>query len=284
MAACLALILLSLVGVIPGTGAVKCFEGSVTYCGINADGGAIAPAGKQKYVQGMNWACLDQQSNMDPTFIAPNCWDQETCENLQTNDFDDEFNISHESPYNYVADRAWLQRRRGEQNVTDCPPDHPACGLQTTIRLGKDECKDCYTRYRHSADIGAIYWDVWQIHKACVPEGGTCEPSQCHCIKDAPYYEGNCSSWAKAACRRKAYKCVHFPADYVITTFQDYDIMFCSLGNDDPACEGCVACQNTSCIKPVIHVSKLLDGSDLTNESNYNCSVVSSSNIEANRE
>ena len=63
---------------------VKCFEGEVTYCGINADGGAIPAKGKKYYAEGMNWACSDQLSNLDPTNIAPNCWDQASCEALQT--------------------------------------------------------------------------------------------------------------------------------------------------------------------------------------------------------
>ena len=53
--------------------AVKCFEGEVTYCGINADGGALAPPDSKRFVEGMNWACEDQLSNLDPTYIAPNC-------------------------------------------------------------------------------------------------------------------------------------------------------------------------------------------------------------------
>ena len=53
--------------------AIKCFEGDVTYCGINADGGAVAPPGSKRFVEGMNWACEDKLSNLDPTYIAPNC-------------------------------------------------------------------------------------------------------------------------------------------------------------------------------------------------------------------
>jgi len=81
----------------------KCFEGQVTYCGINADGGAVAPPGKNYYVEGQNWACTDPGSNMDPTFIAPNCWDQQSCSNLQTDPYDDAFNMSHQQPYDYVG-------------------------------------------------------------------------------------------------------------------------------------------------------------------------------------
>lgn len=54
--------------------AIKCFEGDVTYCGINADGGAKAPPGSKRFVEGINWACEDQLSNLDPTYIAPNCY------------------------------------------------------------------------------------------------------------------------------------------------------------------------------------------------------------------
>lgn len=50
-----------------------CEQGQVTYCGINADGGAIARPGSKRYAEGMNWACQDQLSNLDPTYIAPNC-------------------------------------------------------------------------------------------------------------------------------------------------------------------------------------------------------------------
>ena len=53
--------------------AYKCFEGKVTYCGINADGGALAPPNSKRFVEGMNWACEDQLSNLDPTYIAPYC-------------------------------------------------------------------------------------------------------------------------------------------------------------------------------------------------------------------
>jgi len=319
---------------------IKCFEGKVTYCGINADGGALPSKGGMYYVQGMNWACQDQQSNMDPTFIAPNCSDQESCEALQTDLYDDPFAIAHEPPYNYVADIAWIseqeqalassgrrsgtedgelepgsasagasvddgselerrERRAGEVTTTTsaatttpspspsgkssgrkCPANQPACGLQTTIRRHEGECEECYTRFRYSADMGAIYWNIWQIEKKCVEEAGTCVNSTCNCTREAPYYEGSCSVWAQSACRRKAYKCLHFPADYVVTTFQDYDIKFCSLGPDDPECSGCVACTDKNCIKPVIHVSKLVGLKRMDeptrlalfqNDSNYNC-------------
>jgi len=46
----------------------------VTYCGINADGAAIARPGSKMFSDGMNWACTDQLSNLDPTHIAPNCY------------------------------------------------------------------------------------------------------------------------------------------------------------------------------------------------------------------
>jgi len=51
---------------------VRC-QGQVTYCGINADGAAIARPGSKRHAEGMNWACTDQLSNLDPTYIAPNC-------------------------------------------------------------------------------------------------------------------------------------------------------------------------------------------------------------------
>jgi len=270
---------LILVFCIPYVCSLKCFEGGVTYCGINADGGALPERGGKYYVQGMNWACQDQQSNMDPTFIAPNCWDQESCEALQTDEYDDPFAIAHEPPYNYVADVNFLDRMSDvpEASAKKCTADQPACGLQTSIRRHEGDCEQCYTRFRYSADMGAIYWNIWQIQKACVTPGETCTPYQCNCTREDPYYEGeHCSVWAKAACRRKAYKCEHFPADYVVTTFQDYDIKFCSLGSDDVRCAGCVACTHRACQMPVIHYSQLLPAPDpdvLANLANYNCSM-----------
>ncbi|EKX38518.1 hypothetical protein GUITHDRAFT_165177 [Guillardia theta CCMP2712] len=274
----------------------KCFEGQVTYCGINADGGAVAPPGKNYYVEGQNWACTDPGSNMDPTFIAPNCWDQQSCSNLQTDPYDDAFNMSHQQPYDYVGNIAYI----GELTNTSlsCPADVPACGLQTTLREAKHangqhrDCEQCYTRFRYSADIGAIYWNVWQIQKKCVEPGTPCNNTACYCTVDAPYYQGElhipdgnggytiqngsqyCSVWAKSACRRKVFKCVFHLADYVVTTFQDYEIKFCSIGPDTPECSGCVACKHDDCLYPVIHASKAIDPkTDYKNASNYNCSM-----------
>ena len=62
---------------------VKCFEGSVTYCGISNDGGARTPPGQNMFVEGPGWACADDSSGLTPTTIAPNCWDQASCEALQ---------------------------------------------------------------------------------------------------------------------------------------------------------------------------------------------------------
>eukprot|EP00960_Hanusia_phi_P063805 765577-Hanusia_phi.AAC.3 len=164
-----------------------------------------------------------------------------------------------------------------------CPADVPACGLQTTLRNATDangnpkQCDQCYTRFRYSADIGAIYWNIWQIQKKCVEAGTPCNNTACYCTVDPPYYQGElripdgnggytietgpqyCSVWAKSACRRKVYKCVFHLADYVVTTFQDYEIKFCSIGPDTPECSGCVACKNDDCLYPVIHASKAID-------------------------
>ncbi len=66
---------------------------------------------------------------------------------------------------------------------------------------------------------------------------------------------------------------MHFAADYLTRTFQDYDIKFCSIGSDNETCSGCVACTDTLCKHPVIHVSKLLAGTpDYSNPATYNCS------------
>jgi len=139
------------------------------------------------------------------------------------------------------------------------------------------DCEQCYTRFRYSADIGAIYWNVWQIQKKCVEPGTPCNNTACYCTVDAPYYQGElhipdgnggytiqngsqyCSVWAKSACRRKVFKCVFHLADYVVTTFQDYEIKFCSIGPDTPECSGCVACKHDDCLYPVIHASKAID-------------------------
>jgi hypothetical protein len=66
---------------------------------------------------------------------------------------------------------------------------------------------------------------------------------------------------------------MHFPADYLTRTFQDYDIKFCSIGSDNETCSGCVACTDTRCQHPVVHVSKVLAGTpDYSNPATYNCS------------
>eukprot|EP00282_Hemiselmis_andersenii_P029824 CAMPEP_0169451566 /NCGR_PEP_ID=MMETSP1042-20121227/13766_1 /TAXON_ID=464988 /ORGANISM="Hemiselmis andersenii, Strain CCMP1180" /LENGTH=393 /DNA_ID=CAMNT_0009563487 /DNA_START=55 /DNA_END=1232 /DNA_ORIENTATION=+ len=289
---------------------IRCFEGNVTYCGINADGGALAAGGSNYYVQGTNWACQDQQSDLDPTTIAPNCWDQETCEALQTGPYDNSFDVYHDMPYAYVSDVGWVVDeavKAGQAPTPEgfvqqagallpnqlgpsgkCPAGHPACGLQTYLREGVDEdCVSCYRRYRYSADLGAIYWKIFQIHKKCLKASDPpCQNQTCYCTTDAPYYypqdnpntgEEYCSSWAKAACRRKVYKCLHKHSDYVVTSYQDYDIMFCSLGTDQPECDGCVACTDRACQSPVIHVSQLLRtdvplATVLASNASYNCS------------
>ena len=222
--------------------------------------------------------------------------DKDSCEALQTSDIDDPFDVEHASPYTYVADKAFISAARSlNKTATEsCPPEHPACGLQTTLREASGKtCEQCYTRFRYTADIGAIYWRVFQINKECIAPEQVCHNNTgCWCTTEAPYYKGGevdpdvpsqvkkgtedakfCSPWAKAACRRKVYKCMHFPADYVMTTFQDYDIKFCSLGSDEKECSGCVACTDEQCQQPVIHVSKLVSGANLLDASSYNCSV-----------
>jgi hypothetical protein len=235
-------------------------------------------------------------SDRKPIAALCACTDKESCEALQTSDIDDPFDIEHSSPYNYVADKAFISAARSPNKTAteSCPADHPACGLQTTLREAKGKtCEQCYTRFRYTADIGAIYWRVFQIKKECIaPEQPCHNNTACWCTTKAPYYKGGkvdlenpnrikqgtedpkyCSPWAKAACRRKVYKCMHFPADYVMTTFQDYDIKFCSVGSDDKDCSGCVACTDDRCQQPVIHVSKLAKGANLLDPNNYNCSV-----------
>jgi hypothetical protein len=219
-------------GSLSNVGGIRCFEGNVTYCGINADGGGRGKSPNQ-YVDGTNWACQDQLSDLDPTTIAPNCWDQESCEALQSSAYDNEFVVSHSFPYAYVGDVKWLVDKGAESadtsaaaylatagsnlasylNLTtgSCPKDHPACGLQTYLTRGTDDtCKGCYRRYRYSADIAATYWNVFQVHKKCIkPNEPDCEDSICVCSTEDPWYKGTCSNWAKAACRRRAYKCMH---------------------------------------------------------------------------
>lgn len=56
-------------------------------------------------------------------------------------------------------------------------------------------------------------------------------------------------------------------------------LRFCTLGSDDAACVGCVACLDSACMHPVIHVSQLLrtdleQDVILKNVNNYNCSMV----------
>jgi len=280
------LLLVCLLAGLGAADAIKCFEGDVTYCGINADGGAVAPPESKRFVEGMNWACEDKLSNLDPTYIAPNCHgdcarclfaltrmfrhggryapararrtepdcascrtralyalshtqcavasadagdtirgclngriekyspslqtdppaclacsataDKASCEALQTVDFDDPFDIAHESPYTYVSDIAYVSKARSPNNIATqtCPPEHPACGLQTTLREAKGkECKECYTRFRYTPDIGAIYWRVFQIKKLCIPEAQpqTCpglHNTGCWCTTSAPFYQG----------------------------------------------------------------------------------------------
>lgn len=76
-------IVLCALAVLQSVDGVKCFEGKVTYCGISNDGGAIAPPGLGMFVEGPGWACADDNSGLTPTTIAPNCWDQASCEALQ---------------------------------------------------------------------------------------------------------------------------------------------------------------------------------------------------------
>lgn len=307
--ALLALTSLVLSGLISSVGGIRCYEGNVTYCGVNADGGGRGSPNSNYYVSGMNWACTDQLSDLDPTTIAPNCWDQASCEALRTAPFDSKFDVSHKMPYGYVADVKWLVKQGASATPAgseasflasggsqlaplvdgkgNCPANHPACGLQTYLRRGSDDsCIGCYRRYRYSPDIAASYWNVLQVHKMCLRKGDApCINSSCACTDTAPWYRsrdsnnqpgGECSHWAKAACRRLVYKCMHQPSDYVVTTFQDYDIKFCSIGTDDERCKGCVACTEPSCLSPVIPVKQLLRtdipmAAILSNASLYTC-------------
>ena len=82
--------------------------------------------------------------------------DKDSCEALQTSDIDDPFDVEHASPYTYVADKAFISAARSlNKTATEsCPPEHPACGLQTTLREASGKtCEQCYTRFRYTADI-----------------------------------------------------------------------------------------------------------------------------------
>ncbi len=278
-----------LIGLVCPLAAIKCFEGEVTYCGINADTALNRGWPGKHYSDEPNWACKDRLSNLDPTNIAPRCFDEDSCQNLQTNDIDDPFVMAHSSPYNYVTDVEYISAARSKDGkaTEKCSIDDPACGLQTTLRESTSTtCENCYTRFRYTLDLGAIYFNVVQIQKKCIEPGQQClNNSACWCTTSGvhqqdeslghqKYYIGAqmddnkqpivgtenddfCSPWAKAACRRKAYKCLFPPADYISTTYIDYDIKFCTIGSDDPACSGCVACTHKQCQQPVIHYSKL---------------------------
>ena len=118
---------------------------------------------------------------MDPTTIAPNCWDADTCNALATSSFDDNFDIFHTTPYTYVADAAYGISNNNNNNLTispeaspslaefvdaylsddnssdgpACPANYPACGLQTTIIQGDNSCDQCKTNFR------------WEIQNIC---------------------------------------------------------------------------------------------------------------------
>jgi len=270
-------IVLCALAVLQSVDGVKCFEGKVTYCGISNDGGAIAPPGLGMFVEGPGWACADDNSGLTPTTIAPNCWDQASCEALQTGNYDDPHNLSHSSPYDYVSEPTWTSRLSG-MNATECPPDEPACALQTTLREGTAECSECRTRFRHSVDRAALFWSVWQIEKECVAEGAPkCVPSKCRCTTDEPFYtevpEGACSNFAKATCRRQAYRCIYSPADYLVTAYEDYDIVLCTVGEGLPQCKHCVACTDPACLQRSINVSALISDppANLTDAASYAC-------------
>jgi hypothetical protein len=122
--------------------------------------------------------------------------------------------------------------------------------------------------------------------RECIRAGDPpCTNQTCYCTTKAPFYSPQdsaaggevCSPWAKAACRRKVFKCLHKHSDYVVTSYQDYDIQFCSLGTGTPECEGCVACTDRACLSPVIHYSQLLRedlplSQILASNASYNCS------------
>jgi hypothetical protein len=104
---------------------------------------------------------------MDPTTIAPNCWDADTCNPLSTSSFDDNYAIFHTTPYSYVGDAGYSYANNNinisspsspsqaefisayikNENLT-CPASYPACGLQTTMMAGDTECDQCETVFR----------------------------------------------------------------------------------------------------------------------------------------
>ena len=71
-----------------------------------------------------------------------------------------------------------------------------------------------------------------------MPHGETCVNSTCTCTQSSPYYSGTCSHWARGVCRRKMYLCYYPPTDFIWRNYSDYDILFCSIGTDVPACTG----------------------------------------------
>ena len=152
--------------------------------------------------------------------------------------------------------------------------------MQTTLREGTARCAACKTRFRHSVDRGALLWSIWQIKKECIAVGDECAPSRCYCTDTAPYYSeepkaGACSTHAKAVCRRKAFKCKYPSADYVVMAYEDYDILFCTVGAEDalPQCRGCVACTDPACRERAINVTNLISQppADLTDPASYTC-------------
>ena len=45
--------------------------------------------------------------------------------------------------------------------------------------------------FSYTADIGAIYWRVFQIKKECIAAGQECANNTgCWCTTEAPYYQG----------------------------------------------------------------------------------------------
>ena len=72
-------------------------------------------------------------------------------------------------------------------------------------------------RYRYSLDLGAFYFNVLRVDKQCMPAATPCANTSCVCTTSPPYYDGACSNWARAACRRKLYICINDFADYIRT-------------------------------------------------------------------
>ena len=122
-------------------------------------------------IQGNNWACSQDASNMDPTTIAPNCWDSDSCNALSTSNFDNNFALFHTTPYTYVADAGFALSGNGinmsspgseslsefidayvdTNGTATCKESFPACGLQTTIQQGNDPtCAQCQTYFRYA--------------------------------------------------------------------------------------------------------------------------------------